>query len=283
MLQEFTSSSLSWSTLSRLKDEEGDLCSTIFVDYVLAKGTAVAATGVIVIVNFALKEIIPRMSASEHHSSSSGEAKGTFIKVSTAQIVNTAFSTILANAKIFTEDSAVAQVIPNFDPEIEDQKHSDFTKEWYASVGVSLTLTMFVNALAPHLAKLGTSIATPLVAWFKSRRMTSQRDLNDLYLGKPFLIETRFAFIVTTVFVSLLFSGGLPILLPFACFTLLLCRWIDRYTLLKDCPQPPAYDERLAKAFRQFMKIAFFMYVFVTCYMYGSPDFLYTESIEPGK
>lgn len=31
----------------------------------LAKGTALAATGVIVIVNFALKEIIPRMSASE--------------------------------------------------------------------------------------------------------------------------------------------------------------------------------------------------------------------------
>lgn len=81
MLEELSSSSLSWSTLSRLKDEEGDICSQIFVDYVLAKGTAVAATGVIVIVNFALKEIIPRMSSSEHHSSSSGEAKGTFVKV----------------------------------------------------------------------------------------------------------------------------------------------------------------------------------------------------------
>lgn len=95
-----------------------------------------------------------------------------FAQVSIAQIVNTGFSTILANAKILSEDSAVAQVLPNFDPEIEDQKHSDFTKEWYASVGVSLTLTMFVNAIAPHLAKMGGSIATPVVAWFKSRRMT---------------------------------------------------------------------------------------------------------------
>ena len=86
---------------------------------------------------------------------------------------------------------------------------------------------------------------------------------------------------MTTVFVSLLFCGGLPILLPFACFALLLCRWIDRYTLLKDCPQPAAYDERLAKAFRVFMKVSFFLYIFVTCYMYGSPDFLATESIDP--
>ena len=31
------------------------------------------------------------------------------------------------------------------------------------------------------------------------------------------------------------------------------------------------------------MKISFFIHIFVTCYMYGSPDFLSTESIEPGS
>ena len=111
-------------------------------------------------------------------------------------------------------------------------------------MGASLTLTMFVNALSPHILSVLNLAFRPLVVFFKRRHATSQGELNEAYLGQTFHIETRLAFIVTTVFVSLIFCGGLPILLPFACVTTILCKWVDRYMVCKVCPQPPAYDER---------------------------------------
>lgn len=128
MTAEFAASGLSYSSLKKLQDNEGDLCYKIFVEYILARATAASATGVIVLVNFALKETIPRMSASELHSSSSGEASGTFVKVSLAQIINTAFSTILANSDL--SKSAISRYIPGYNEEVESEKHKDFTKAW---------------------------------------------------------------------------------------------------------------------------------------------------------
>jgi hypothetical protein len=89
----------------------------------------------------------------------------------------------------------------------------------------------------------------------------------------------RLAFITNTVFVTLIFCGGLPIMLPFATFTIYCCRWLDRWSLLKETPQPPAHDERLTESFRQLMTVAVFMNVFVTSYMFGNGEIIESSEI----
>ena len=81
MTAELAANGVGLKTLNKLEDEEGDLCYTILTDYVLARSIAAGATGVIVFVNFVLKVLIPKFAASEHHSSSTGEVKGVFMKV----------------------------------------------------------------------------------------------------------------------------------------------------------------------------------------------------------
>ncbi|GMH85714.1 hypothetical protein TrST_g4791 [Triparma strigata] len=276
MGQEIALNGYGYETYSKLEEEEGDLCYSIFTEYVLARSFAAGATGVIVVVNFVLKELIPKFTANEHHSSSTGEVIGVFMKISIAQIVNTAVSTIAANAKLAWSSS----LNPAYDSEIEDNKHADFTKKWYTTVGVSLTLTMFVNALSPHLAQLAGWFVAPLARAWKRRKVVNQKQLNELYEGTRFRMETRFAFIVTTVFVTLLFSAGLPILLPFAAFTLVMTKQFDRYTLLRTTPQPPAYDHRLITAFRSIMKIAVICHICVAIYMLGNANILSTDTVD---
>ena len=84
---------------------------------------------------------------------------------------------------------------------------------------------------------------------------------------------------MTTVFVTLLFSAGLPILLPFAALTLLITRQLDRFCILRTTPQPPAYDHRLTTAFRGIMKVAVLCHICVASYMLGNADILNTAKV----
>ena len=79
----------------------------------------------------------------------------------------------------------------SYDSELDAAKHSDFTKQWYATVGVSLTLTMFVNAISPHLATLAGWVVKPLLRAWKRRKVVNQHQMNILYEGEKFKIETR--------------------------------------------------------------------------------------------
>ena len=177
MSDALSSDGYSSSTFNKLEEDEGDLCYDVFVDYVLARGIAAAATGVIVLVNLLLKAVVPLMTDSEHHSSSSGQARGAFVKVSVAQIINTALSTLFANAQL----TMLQDVVPFYDEELESKKHADFTSKWYATVGTSLCLTMFFNAISPHAVKLLQLILVPPLRFIKRKtvRIANQHQVRS--------------------------------------------------------------------------------------------------------
>ena len=68
----------------------------------------------------------------------------------------------------------------------------------------------------------------------------------------------------------MVFSGGLPILLPIAGVNFLILGVSDRYFLLRAGQQPPSYDARLAVFFKKAMVLALVMHVSVTSYMFSS-------------
>jgi len=54
--------------------------------------------------------------------------------------------------------------------------------------------------------------------------------MNALYEGLPFEIETRYPLILNTVFSTLLYSSGLPALIPLALFSLVISFLVDKYS-----------------------------------------------------
>ena len=59
------------------------------------------------------------------------------------QLLNTAGILLILNARI---DSNVRF--------FRSGRHRDFNPEWYDSVGVSITVTMMINIVAPHVAPI---------------------------------------------------------------------------------------------------------------------------------
>ena len=61
-----------------------------------------------------------------------------------------------------------------------------------------------------------------------------------------FLLSERVPVVLNSVFVTLTFCSGLPLLLPIACASMLLTYWVDKSTLLRLYQKPPNMGEDLA-------------------------------------
>lgn len=62
---------------------------------------------------------------------------------------------------------------------------------------------------------------------------TCLQALNELHLGPVFELETRYAQLLTTIFVCLGYSGGIPLLLPICFLHLLITYWVDKIAFVR--------------------------------------------------
>lgn len=72
--------------------------------------------------------------------------------------------------------------------------------------------------------------------------IVSQSSLNRLYRGQEFEIEKRMPVILNTLFTTMLYCGGIPLLLPCAACAFLLTYCVDKLTFLRLYRVPPQYD-----------------------------------------
>ena len=101
----------------------------------------------------------------------------------------------------------------------------------------------------------------------------AQEQYNALYEGATFDIETRYAIMLNTLFVTMMFSAGLPVLIAFAAFNFLLTFVVDKFMLLRYYAVPPSYDATIALMISQFLPWALVVHLANSCWM------LSTESL----
>ncbi|KAH9259587.1 hypothetical protein BASA81_002009 [Batrachochytrium salamandrivorans] len=214
------------------------------------------ATLVIAIINISLQQAIYMLSIFEkHHSLVNMElsiAKRAFVVI----FINTGLILLCVNARLDGVEW------------IGSGRFGDFVPDWYPSVGTNIVLTMTLNSFTPQLF--------PFIRYslHKSRQRThvaySQRELNEMYLGDTFLLSYRTAQISMTVFVTLLYSSGMPCLYPIACGTFMVTYYSDKFLLLHYYRTPPAYSERLALWFSDLMPYAIMFHLGFAVWMFST-------------
>lgn len=71
--------------------------------------------------------------------------------------------------------------------------------------------------------------------------------LPQLYRPLDFRVSTRLPMVLNTVFVTMMYCSGQPLLLPFAAFSLTLFYWFEKYSVLRHFSKPPNMGEDLGK------------------------------------
>jgi len=109
----------------------------------------------------------------------------------------------------------------------------------------------------------------------------TQHDANRGFIGAPFNLALRYAQALMVVFVTMLYCGGLPVLMPLACATLGLRFWVDRFLLLRFHPRPPNYGPQLFIMALSLLPWAVVLHLAFSIWMYGNNDILESNVINP--
>lgn len=252
-------------------------CQDFLADYTIKNFFIFAAAVSVVVINLALKGVLKYLAKFERHHSVSSMASATAVKLFFASFLNTAIIVLIINAKM-PDTGVLAKFSWLFRGEYED-----FKREWYGIVGVGIVSTMIVNVIVPQLAPLlQTYVLYPLKRRHKIKAAVTQEQMNKLYEGPPFDISLRFPLVLNTLFVTLFYCGGLPILLPIAAVACFANYMFDKLTIIRLYSVKTTYDEALGKTALGLLPWALFFHLCFSTWMYGNREILETELISSG-
>ena len=85
--------------------------------------------------------------------------------------------------------------------------------------------------------------------------------------------------LLTVLFVTFIYSGGIPILYPLAALFFFVTYWSDKYLILRQYVRPPKYDNYLALKTLEWFKFALFFHVLMSTFMFANTAILTDNNI----
>lgn len=247
-------------------------CGEWLRSYALAQGLSVLAVFVIVLINFILKAVIKALTLFEKHASLTRMQESVTNKLFVGLLLNTGVVLLVVNMQParYAADLGFSLAF--------DGKYEDFVFEWFVHVGAPIILTMILNTINPHFLPL---LKVPWRSWRRRwlcppRRTDSQSVWNERYGGEPFELAERYAVLLNTMFVVLLYSGGMPLLLVIGAVTYALTYLFDRVSFLRLYRIPPRFDHSLAMYTTELLPYAIALHLCFTAWFLSAPPLVDT-------
>lgn len=96
----------------------------------------------------------------------------------------------------------------------------------------------------------------------RNTKAVVQSEYEALYTGPSFLLQMRYAQLLTIMFVTLTYSSGMPVLYLAAFITFVVAYMVDKYLLLRFYKLTPGYTKRLSQAVLSVLPLAVLLHVF---------------------
>ncbi|RHY34758.1 hypothetical protein DYB32_000693 [Aphanomyces invadans] len=271
-------------------------CDSWGTQYLEIQALMVASVLIVVVINACLTPVLRYLVLKQKSHTRSGVVVATVTKIFIAQFFNTALIVLLLNANMddVMDNSAGASINGI---KIFTGKYSDFSVSWYNDVGISLMLTMIINMVSPHAGVFITYVVLEIKRfadrsfsfdWTITHQET-QRDLEALYRGPEFDLASRYSVVINTIFITLLFSSGMPLMLLIGLFSMIITYWTDKFStvtlpvlaneamlthlslaFLRVVRSPPQYDGKIAGAAGSLLPWAILLHTLFGIWMYSN-------------
>ena len=223
-----------------------NLCNSYSYNYTVRTVVNIGASVMVSVINYILQLVLKRLAKFERFKTISGEVKGTVTKLFFAFFINIGILILLINANLqdtFVTIKTIADSLPtSLGAIFFNGKYSDMNRYWYTDVGVPIITLMLVNLFSNVFSAV---IQCPIRCMKRcccGTRQILQVDMNAYFEGPEFEISTYYAKNLAFLFVCMMYSGGIPILLPILFVYLLLKYWIDKCLVLRFFKAPPKYN-----------------------------------------
>jgi len=105
-----------------------------------------------------------------------------------------------------------------------------------------------------------------------------QAAYEDKNIGGEFQLNKRLNTLITYVFITMMFSGGMPLLYLISAVYCGATYWVDKYLLVTFYKKPPNLNSKLAKSELRWFKWALLIHFIVTWKMYTRNSILSTDA-----
>jgi hypothetical protein len=96
--------------------------------------------------------------------------------------------------------------------------------------------------------------------------------MNLFSIGPSFEMIPKYALALNTIFVTLFYCSGMPILLFFGAASLFLQYWVEKYLILRFYCRPPSYNHDINTITLRIIPAAIIFHLAMGIYTYGSED-----------
>ena len=200
-------------TLPLAEQRQDKLCQRYWKAQALAQFWLAMAAGTVSAVNTAIVFLTNKFARYEKFHSLDGEERSVMSRVFFLKLVNTGLIVLLLNSKLagfLTTDDASAR---------------EFSTPWYATSGLTLLLTLCINIGAPHMAPFSRYFLRRRLKlhaydddWLRAQQSKlnylTQDELARAIIGPPFHLSYRYAQLLVTYYIALIYGTGMPLLYP---------------------------------------------------------------------
>lgn len=248
-------------------------CESWLLNTAKSLGINGGASIIVLVINIILQMVLLAMAQFERPLSYTALNSSMMEKVFLAQTINTGYVMLVVSLYGPEALRNAASHIPGIGQFLFQGSYNDLTRAWYTQVGIALMTNMLLNMIIPATMSIVNMIVVWLTRWWKTRTITvkHQAELIELFTNPDFDIKAKYAQLLTTVFVTMTYNSGMPLLNVFACFYMLFMYWADKIVLLWGSRRPPLYDAQMGKEASGLMLYAVAIHCVFAIAMFGQP------------
>jgi len=212
------------------RDDYSEFCSHYWTYFVQIWLLRFLGSSVISLVNMLLKDSIMALTVLHKHIDNTAEEVAKFLMLFFAQTVNMCCIIFISNLDL--SDLRFVLFIQQYVPMghyFFKGPHKNFSRFWYTKVGMSILALKAIGIIWPQI--LSIAFMVPICA-LKSKvfagKQFFQQDAERCYEKLTINLWDRYASTLANVFFTLIFSSGMPLLLPIQALCFVSQYWIDK-------------------------------------------------------
>jgi hypothetical protein len=206
------------------------MCAKYYNKQIANQLIRIAGVTLVAIVNIILTIVMYWLSDFERSVSLTDKAASELWKLFMAQFVNAGLLVLLVNWRFYDAGFTFAG--------FGEGDYPDTTREWFAKIGSNLCLSMFVLMFTNTVPMLLWEGFARCLRRRSARKKLTQEAMNKALELPDYKLSLRIATYMTSLAVTVMYSGPMPIMLWTATLTAFVLYWYDKFFFLRCCGKP---------------------------------------------
>mmetsp|Transcript_27364 Transcript_27364/g.45898 ORF Transcript_27364/g.45898 Transcript_27364/m.45898 type:complete len:1511 (+) Transcript_27364:125-4657(+) len=255
--------------LSTVNQLRSDTCSDYARQNISSQILTYFASFSVLLVNILIEKVLKSLSGFEKHNSEDARGKSTFLRLFILKYINTTLVFFINNNNVLL--SAFFG--------ISSPSTTEFSSDWYNTIGVTVILVQMGDIFTCHGDKVGKWYSFHrhmYVASHKEKAIT-QEELNQSHVGPQFEFAFEYAQLLSTFFCCFTFSTGIPILYFLAMCNFGLFYFVEKYLFIHLYRIPPHFSNSVGKRATALLPYAFILHLTMSIWMLSSEELFANE------